>query len=246
MEEKSLKKLEDLLKIIDEGVTKEQFEKSFTQVIELVIKIEKRTSDAVERLEQTYRTLIAHQKSNDEGRFNTLKGQVDKVFVEERLNEMKQSIDKKIASVKDGKTPTSEEITSLIKPLIPKPEKGDRGNDGKPFSKQDMENIIKPYMVDFDERLKQSSARTAAIARGGGRKVPIVRRINLTSQVDGSTTTFTVPKDTVKVLGVWGTSFPITFDEADFSLSGTTLTINTEAPASGQTLIALVETLFYA
>lgn len=246
MEEKNLKKLEELLKVIDEGVTKEDFVNSFEKVVALVLKNEKQLKEAIERLETTYAKLIERQKSDDDTRFSTLKGQVDKVFVEDRINEMKQTIDKKIASVKDGKTPTSEEIVSLMKPLIPKPEKGDRGDDGKPFSKQDMENIIKPYMADFDERLKQSSARTAAIARGGGRKVPIVRRINLTSQVNGVTTTFTVPKDTVRILGVWGTSFPITFDEADFSLSGTTLTINTEAPASGQTLVALVETLFYA
>lgn len=47
---------------------------------------------------------------------------------------------KKKLNVKDGKTPTSEELTELIKPLIPKPIiggrgdkgiKGDKGNDGK-------------------------------------------------------------------------------------------------------------------
>jgi len=241
----NLQKIEKLLSLMDsDTLTKEDFINSFEKVVELVLKNEKQLKDAITRLEETYQNLISRQKSDDETRFSALKGQVDKVFVEDRLNEMKQSIEKKLSQVKDGKTPTSQEIVSLIRPLIPSPLQGRPGNDGKSISKQEMENIIKPYMEDFDERFKK--AATARAGRMGMRKVPIVRRINLTDQVDGATTTFTVPKDTVKVLGVWGTSFPITFDEADFSLSGTTLTINTEAPPSGQTLVALCETLFYA
>lgn len=82
---------------------------------------------------------------------------------------------------------------------------------------------------------------------GGGRRVPVVKRINLTSQCNGITKSFSLPKDTVEVLGVWGTQFPITFDTADFTLTGNTLTLTDEvsAPETGQTLMALVEVLFY-
>jgi len=54
--------------------------------------------------------------------------------------------------------------------------------------------------------------------------------------------------DTVKVLGVWGTQFPITFEQDnDFTFAGRTLTLTSQVPApqTGQTLWCLIETLFY-
>lgn len=97
------------------------------------------------------------------------------------------------------------------------------------------------------ESFKKEAKRTPMRGMFGMRKVPIVKRINLTDQVDGVTKSFSLPRDTVEVLGVWGTQFPISFDEADFSLVGNTLTLTSQvsAPETGQTLFALVETLFY-
>lgn len=116
--------------------------------------------------------------------------------------------------------------------------------------------VIENQLRSLDEELKKLDEKTKNLdikidnkptGRLGMRKVPIIKRVRLTDQVDGVARSFNLPKDTVDILGLWGTSFPITFDTADWTLSGNTLTLATAIPTpeSGQTLMALVETLFY-
>ena len=147
-------------------------------------------------------------------------------------------LDERVRRVKDGKTPTMDELLVLIKPLIPQPVPGKAGKDIDGVALKALTQKI----TDMEENIKK-------IPRGklGMRKVPIIRAINLTDQVNGVVTTFTLPRDTVRVLGIFSTQFPITFDAAnDFSFAGTTLTVNTPTVQSGQTLWALCEHLFYA
>ena len=139
---------------------------------------------------------------------------------------------------KDGEAPTKDELLNLIKPFIPPPLKGERGKDA------DIDFLMKKIddrFAEITDTLKKSQGMR------GMRRIPIVKRVNLTSQVDGSTRAFSLPRDTVEVLGVWSTQFPITFDTADWTFAGNTLTLATgiTTPASGQTLFCLVETLFY-
>lgn len=98
---------------------------------------------------------------------------------------------------------------------------------------------------ELEGQLKEIASRPSG--GHGMRKVPIVKRVALTSQVNGSARTFTLPKDTVQVLGLWSTEFPLTFDDADWTLAGNQLTLASAitTPSAGQTLVALVETLFY-
>jgi len=154
---------------------------------------------------------------------------------------------------------SDERLTSLIKPLIPPPEKGEPGEPGniKDLSPEEIRNSLE--LLQGDERLssdaikglsemeKRLKANIDAIPRPIIRKTQVVKRIRLTDQVDGVTRDFVLPKDTVDVLGLWGTSFPITFDTADWTLSGNQLSLaaGITTPASGQTLMALVEVLFY-
>ena len=97
----------------------------------------------------------------------------------------------------------------------------------------------------LEEELEELKSRP--IGGGGTRKVVYTKRINLSSQCNGTLKEFTMPKDCIDVLAVYGTQFPITFDEADFTFEGQTLTLTSEvgAPQTGQTLFALIQTLFY-
>lgn len=101
-------------------------------------------------------------------------------------------------------------------------------------------------VLNLEDRLKRLEERPIGRS-GGARKVVYTKRINLTSQCNGTLKEFLLPKDTINVLGVWGTQFPITFDEADFTFSGNTLTLTSEvgAPQTDQTLFCLIQTLFY-
>ena len=51
---RSLRRVEDIMKLITEGVTREEFLKSFKAVVAIVLKAEKRNIQAVEKLQKTF------------------------------------------------------------------------------------------------------------------------------------------------------------------------------------------------
>ena len=134
---------------------------------------------------------------------------------------------------------------------------GLKGQDGSPDTPEQivdklntLEQVIeKNVIIGLEEEIGKLRAeiRSKPSQMTGMRKVPIVRAINLTDQVDGIVTTYTLPSDTVKVLAVFSSQFPVIFDGAnDFSFAGRTLTLNTGVVQSGQTLNCLTEALFYS
>lgn len=138
-------------------------------------------------------------------------------------------------------------------------EDGQDGTDGKDADPKDVVPLvlkeikmpeIKDYTGTLDELKKEIDElkRRPVGKMGGGKKITSVRSHNLSSQVNGVTKTFSMPMDTLKVLGVWGTQFPVTFNEGtDWTFNGRVLTLTDEvgAPETGQTLFALIETAFY-
>ena len=97
-----------------------------------------------------------------------------------------------------------------------------------------------------DRLLKLETMPTGKV--GGARKVIYLKRENLSSQCNGSTKTFTMPKDTIDVIAVFGTDFPINFNPGtDWTFEGRTLTLTSEvsAPETGATLYALINCQFY-
>ena len=137
--------------------------------------------------------------------------------------------------------------------------KGDKGDDGSPDSPEQVRDKLE--ILQGDERLDVSAIKgiddkiailekrisSIKIPQMGMKKIQYVKRVNLTSQVDGIVTSFTLPKDTVAVISVASTQFPMTFDAADFTLTGNRLVLSSSLGTiqAGQTLVALVETLFY-
>lgn len=174
-----------------------------------------------------------------------------------------------IPKIKDGNTPSDEHLLSLIQPLIPILQNGKDADEQKIITQvtakieTDLPKLGEPIrdsleLLRDDNRLDVSAVKgieekfkklreEVGKPKMGMRKIPIVKRVSLTSQVNGITKSFTLPKDTVAVLGLFGTQFPITFDDSDWTLSGTTLTLASSVgvPQSGQTLVALLEVLFY-
>ena len=164
----------------------------------------------------------------------SLKSSVSKL-VDEKL----RSVDGKMSKVKSGE----------------RGEKGLSGRDGSPDAPEAIADKLES--LKGDARLNKSAikgleeellkVRQSKIM--GRAKVPMIRAIDLTSQVDGSATTFTVDKDVTKVLGLFGSQFPVTFRATtDWTFAGRTISLVTSqvgTPQSGQTLWALCETLFY-
>jgi len=100
----------------------------------------------------------------------------------------------------DGKNADEEKIVDKVLEKLPK---------SKDFDFESLKNEVKDTLKNEIENIKKVLQN---IPRGMGRaKTQVIRAVDLTASVDGVTTAFTLPPDTVAVLGVWGTSFPITF-----------------------------------
>jgi hypothetical protein len=152
---------------------------------------------------------------------------------------------------------STKKTEEALRPLVPKSEdiKNDIIKSGETIrdsleSLEGERKLDKSAIKGLGEELSNLETRIQRIPSrsGGARKITYVKRHNLSSQVDGATKTFSLPKDTIEVLGVWGTQFPINFNPGtDWTFSGNTLTLTDEvsAPEEGQTLHCLIETLFY-
>ena len=235
-------------------MTKEDFVRAFESVLEFVKRTEARLNDAIEKLEQTYKIITDKIESNNERNFEKLENSLTKA-IEKQMNEMYQDhekmmskIDQRLGELKDGHTPTQEELTALIQPLIPvKKEELPNFTTLIQTTLENLEDFKK--LKEENEKIRNAISQVARIRSNklGMKKITSVRSVDLTSQVDGSATTFTLPQDTLKVLGVWSTQFPITLRETtDFTFAGRTLTLVGITVQSGQTLNALIETAFYA
>jgi gas vesicle protein len=238
--------LQQILKLLDEGVRKEDFEKLVKGVLDLVVKIEKKNSEAVDRIEQLYKTLTSKIQNDSSENFKTLKGQVDELFVGEQLKGMKDENDKmikqvqdKLARVKDGKTPTINELLNLIKPLIPKPVKGDRGEPA------DIENVkkLKKEIEELKDDIKKFGIKTVYIGGGNSSGGRIVKSYDLSSSLNGVLKTFSLPAFW-RIISVHSSSFPNALRETiDYTSNASAMTITLTGQIDASTTLAAGQTL---
>jgi hypothetical protein len=249
-QEKNLKKLEDLLKIVDEGVTKEEFVKAFENVVNLVLKIEKRNSDAVDALERTYANLLDKIRNDHTSSLSDVGDQLKRIKTEHDNKMM--AMDMKMAEVKDGKPGKDANEEKVIQSVMARiillvlekidnrlPSLGNSIRDGLEKLKNDERLDISAIkgLEDYEDIKKSSKEKTIVYSGGGGAKGR-VHYYDLTSQCNGVLKTFTIPSN-FGVLGVWGTQYPVNLRPMiDWTIGNKTLTLTSEvsAPQTGQTL----------
>lgn len=275
--EKYLKALKKLLVILDEKSSHEDLILALHIALEILSKIEEETGKNLEEIRNTFQKLSSAVK--DDPRFGELKAELEAaikrikpiiglpgkkgdkgdsyILTEKDKTEIAGKIKVPVVEKIVLKTETVKEpiVTQEIKQEIKEVaiyETAQQIRDKLESLKED-ERLDRSAVKGLEAALQELRGLIAAVPRGrvgGARKIQYTRSINLTSQVDGSTSTFTLPRDTVRVLGVFGTQFPMNFNEnVDWTFAGVTLTLVTSqvgVPQSGQTLWALVETLFYA
>lgn len=244
--------IQNLLNALDpQRLSKEDFVNAFEKVVQLVLQNQNSLQKAVENLERTYAHLVDKVNNDHASNFQALKGQVNDLFVGDQLKRMSgetkrgfeklqglinssitqklQEVDNRIAKVKDGYTPIKGKDYF----------DGISGKDAQ-FDPSEIKQIKKD--IEFIKKHPRGKM--------GMKKIRSIQSIDLTASVDGTTTTFTLPQDTTAVLGVWSSQFPISFRQnVDWTFTGRTLTLvanQVGTPQTGQTLFALVETLFYA
>lgn len=258
-----LSKLKEITDILNRDVpsTKEVAE-LLAQVIKVVMDAKNALESQAERNKKDLSRLVDSSYEDARKNLNNLASALERT--------LSASLEKSTRdAVKDIKDKTKLELDDLtlkifqeltkVKNLIPDllPVYGKIDEVAKKIPKLDEVRVelgsLKENKADKKEieDVKKEIEAVKALPRGriGMRKVPVIQSINLTSQLNGSLKAFSLPRDTVRVLGVFGTQFPINFNaDTDWTFAGQTLTLadHIGAPESGQTLYALVETLFYA
>ena len=241
----------DFAKAFSNTMTKTDFEAAFKKVVDLVQAILKRHERAIQTLETQYTSLTDKLRQDHTSSLTELKEKTNQLFVGERLEQMdgdtKAEFKKLQSLLNETANNKLRELESRVTELKPiKGDKGDIGDTG-PMPTEHLQ-----LMKDMMAEMKRVKNVLENIPRGKGMgraKVPMLSVIDLTTSFDGSATTAVVPRDTVKVHMVWSTAFPqILRPEVDFTLAGQTLTLVTRQVGtieSGQTVVALIETLFY-
>ena len=247
------KKLEVLLKLLDEVPSKEEFVKSFEALVGLITrvqqslikKIDDGLSSAIDSLKNDYSSVMNKLRKDHVSAMSEMKRETD--------NKIKE-VNRKLSEIRDGedgKDADEEKIIGEVLKKIPKPkEETPQEVRNKLESLKGEDRLDKENIRGLEDEINALRVAISSIPRGRGMgraKIQITRRVSLTDQVDGNTRSFTLPPDTVDVLMLQGSQLPATADSADWTLRGNTLTLadSVATPVAGQTLTALLDVLFY-
>jgi hypothetical protein len=254
--DKNLEKLEKLLRVIEEGVTKEEFTKAFESLVSYVIKIEKRNNEEIEYLKEGYKSGMAEIRKNVDATISELKKMVNNVFVEDRLSEMHRSIndklanvDEKMSMVRNGKDADETRVMRDVMKNIRLPK------DGSPDTPEEIRNKLEKLYGE--NRLDKSAIRGLEEIENaiidmknvggktfmvGGKARNSIHIHDLSSQLNGVDKTFDLPSN-FGIVGVWCSSMPNAFRPTiDYTEGNKTITFTDEINAAttlatGQTLI---------
>lgn len=242
----NLARLEKMIALVDGSLTKDEFVTAFEEVMKLVLRIEKRNADAVDLIEQTWGKMYGKMQNDHSMTLSEMKAGVNELFVGEQLRKIREDltakIDTKLAEVKDGKTPSKEELKALIVPLIPPPKKAKDGSPDTPAQIRDKLETLKDEdrldasaIKGLEDRLKRIENRPT---RGGGTSAIGVRQAfkyiahteQPTGVIDGANLTYTVKNEIF-----WIAGFTLNGEQVaqlpNFTVSGRTITFATALPA---------------
>lgn len=263
MNPKSQKQLVEFLKTVEEGISKKEFLTAFTMLKNYV---EDTKVDVNNKLATTLKELsdeMSEEHEEMEGEMETMYTEMD-VKHKEHTKEVTNLIDDKV-KVLESKIPDEFDSSKLEQkiddsinqlrseiptiPEIPTLDTGeqivDKIND-LPIDDDSLKigiEHIKGLLQELKELREMNSSRSRVISSP---RRYMVSKYSLTSQCNGVTKAFTLPTDTMEVLGVFGSQFPVQYDPSgDWTFSGRTLTLGSSvgAPETGQTLWALIQTL---
>lgn len=240
-----LNKLKELLKIANEGLTREEFTASFKQVLDIFLAMKQANKQKQEKLVALAERTLSEIKNNaenlTENQINTFRKlfaklekqqQDDLNFIRDKVSKLKNGKDGE-----DGKTPTKQELQDLMKPLLP------LVKEKTPQEIRDMLESLEgearlriEAIHNLEERLKELEGRPIYRGGGGGFSVMameqhIIDDATPTGTVNGVNTDFTIahkpsPATSLKVY-VNGQRFKLT---EDYTLSGVTISFVTAPP----------------
>jgi hypothetical protein len=261
MDEKR-KAIEQNLKfLIESTLTKDEFLRNMQEIMKFLVNMQKQTEKDVSTMKAELDSFAQSLKEDNGTDLSTIKAQCEKMvgkMMSEHASKM-QAIDEKMDSIQDGDPGADadeEKVMEMVLAKIPpakelEPETGetivDKINE-LPIEEKDQIGV--EHIKGLLDRIEKLEARPIG---GGGRGAPQphpTEYYDMSSQCDGATRIFTIPKN-MKVLWLAGTDSPAGQYRAitDYTVSGAmnktlTLDSNMAIPAVGATLHILYKAFF--
>ena len=249
--EKKIAKLERLLTLVDESLTREEFTKAFEEILNVVVKTQTKNKEEIEEMWKVYENMCVSMKEKSATDLEALKKKVTDYCTKEMGGMMKEheeamsAIEDKLTTVRDGKDADEEQIVKDVLAQIPPPlpEVTPEQVRDKLETLKDDERLDKSAIKGLQEEIKElkemiSKVGSARVAMGGP-NANAVQSYDLSSQLNGVAKSFQVPRHRVAIMLV-GTQAPLIYrPTTDYTTANVTLTLTSEvlAPATGQSLI---------
>lgn len=107
-QEKRLQKLEDILKMVDEGLTKEEFVTSFEKVVNLILELKKSNADEVDQLKEAHGNVVKDLATRHDTSASEMKQMLEEAIgsltsdQNTKLESTLKAIETRMATVRDG------------------------------------------------------------------------------------------------------------------------------------------------
>lgn len=240
-------KLEDtmILQAEKEVLKKSDFEKKFKRVLDIVVAQIKRLQAAVAKIQSDHQRLLGEAKSELKLDTETLKKQVNELFVEDKVkgiseaqSEAFKGLERKINALVDKRIKEVDERFTQAEKLV-RNLKGPKGEPGSP-SKELIQSVVGPHMEAFQKEWREKVQEAMAQRGQPSGAHNLLRLHDASDDCDGSTTTFTHPTAR-HVVFVTGSDVPGGFYKpgTDYTVGRNSITLDSgevAAPSSGANL----------
>jgi uncharacterized phage infection (PIP) family protein YhgE len=228
-QEKKLAKLESVFKLLDDGVTKQEFEKNLTEILKLMKAMKENSAMEVSAMKDALRASLDNLNGTHETLLNDAKSQIDSLFVEGKLSEIdkKQNdaiarLDERLSTLRDGvdgsngKDADEETIVERVLSQMPK----------IPEFKEELAETVKEELDQFKKEIETrfNNMPTRVGAMGGSVVHKFIDDDTLVGTKNDVNTVFTLSKEPVNgslKLYRGGARQRVT---EDYTLSGRTVT----------------------
>lgn len=251
-EEEQLKKIVDIKKMLDDGISKAEFLKSFENVIKVFLDAKKNLTDEHSVAVQSLIKLADKIADSNASDFSTFKKELSNV-ISKALKEQEDGMNfirDKVRNLKDGHTPTHEEMMAempdtkkMIEEVLAKVPKKDTAEQIVEKINEADGTIERGRIEGLEDEIKSLRKEIATKSSGGVRRVYQPYLDDFSALTDGVTKTFYLSREPLKTntVQIFCTDFPLILrPTTDFTIAGKTLLLTSAvpAPSTGATLIA--------
>src|SRR3990167_2557051 len=202
--DKKLQTIQEMVKLLDKNVSRDDFDAAIKEILEFVVRAEKKTAQEVELLRKAYMTVMEKLQGEHSRAFSDLRGQVDDLFVAEKLKKMEDENKTNVVEMKEMIQKTVDEkfrdVNFKVSNLKPPRGKPGENGVGRPPTTEEIQLALKAPLEEFKKLWEEKVRKITDRGLGFGGASRIYKRLtgqSFTESPDGSRTQFTIQKITV-------------------------------------------------